>query len=166
MSEKIYLLFAASDMSRRDSNSLGNLCVADLGVLLLISNEFEERIDFGHLCTCQFRPIFGGSPPKEGCLILRPNFQTLLVPIKGDLYKTSFSTAFRVKRTPTVSVQNGLQYKPPCLRYATSFLEAWTQYVHTSKSDWNFCVISCYSYDYNGADLPLNRSTVHARLTL
>ena len=76
--EKIYLFFASSDMSRRKSNPLGDLFVARLGVLLLIGNQFEKRIDFGHLCTCQFRSIFGNRISKDkGTRDLQSNFQTL-----------------------------------------------------------------------------------------
>ena len=136
MLEKVHLFFAASDMPRRDSNPFGNLCIAGLGVLLLIGNEFEKCIDFGHLCTYQFSLIFGGRTSlKQGCL------DTGL----------AFQQSFRIKRISTVLAPNNLQYKPPCLRFATSFLEVWTYCVHTSKSDWIFCAIGWYSYNHNGS---------------
>ena len=69
MSEQVHLFFTASDMSGRDSNPLGNLCIAGLGVLLLIGNELEKRIDFGHLCTCQFSPIFGSRTLKNKAIL-------------------------------------------------------------------------------------------------
>ena len=59
-------------MSRGHSNPLGDLFVVGLGVLLLIGNQLEERIDFGHLCTYQFRPIF------EGCVEILVQWRGLL----------------------------------------------------------------------------------------